>query len=54
MSKFMIFRGGKMAIRYGKKNHKQHYVLYTIITTILLCTVFLTMVASLYINAEDR
>ena len=54
MSKFIILRGGEMAIRYGKKNHKQHYVLYTIITTILLCTVFFTMVASLYVNAEEE
>ena len=43
-----------MANTYGKKEHKQHYVLYTLITVILLCTVFLTMLASLYINAEEE
>lgn len=54
MSEFVNFRGVKMAIRYGKKNHKRHYILYTVITAFLLCAVFLTMVVSLYINAEDE
>ncbi len=43
-----------MAVTYGKKKHRQHYVLYTIVTAILLCAVFLTMVASLYISAEEE
>lgn len=43
-----------MANTYGKKKHKQHYVLYTLITVILLCTVFLTMLASLYVTAEEE
>lgn len=54
MSKFVIFRSGKMAIKYGKKKYKRHYILYTVITAFLLCAVFLTMVVSLYINAEDE
>ena len=41
-----------MAITYGKKKYRQNYVLYTILTTILLCTVFLSMVAALYTSAE--
>ncbi|MEE0898008.1 MAG: hypothetical protein U0L88_10325, partial [Acutalibacteraceae bacterium] len=43
-----------MAIKYGKKKHKRHYILYTGITAFLLCAVFLTMVVSLYIKAEDE
>lgn len=43
-----------MAVTYGKKKHRRHYVLYTIVTAILLCTVFLTMVASLYVSAEEE
>ena len=43
-----------MAIKYGEKKHKQHYVLYTIITTALLCAVFIAMVGSLYIKAENE
>ena len=51
---FYTLEGGEMAITYGKKKHKQHYVIYTIITAILLCAVFLAMVGSLYISAEDE
>ena len=54
MSNFIILRGGEMAIKYGKKKYKRHYILYTVITAFLLCAVFLTMVVSLYINAEDE
>lgn len=54
MSKFFKFRGGKMAIKYGKKKYKRNNILYTVITAFLLCAVFLTMVVSLYINAEDE
>ena len=42
-----------MAITYGKK-HKQTNILQTIITVILLCTVFLTMVSYFYISAENE
>ena len=47
LADIVIFRGENMVKKYGKKRHKQHYVFYTVITTILLCTVFLSMVASL-------
>ena len=43
-----------MAITYGKKKYKQHYVLYTMITAVLLFAVFLTMVVSLYVDAEEE
>ncbi len=42
-----------MAITFGKRKFKQHYILYSIIATILLCTVFLTMVGYLYLDAEE-
>ena len=42
-----------MAIKYGKKRSKQHNVLYTVITAILLCTVFLIMVVNLYATAKE-
>ena len=43
-----------MAITFGKKKYKQNYVIYTIITAILLCAVFLTMVNNLYITAQEE
>lgn len=43
-----------MAIKYGKKKSKQHNILYTIVTAILLCTVFLGMVSYLYNKTEDE
>ena len=43
-----------MAITYGKKKHKQNYVLNTIIAIILLCSVFLTMMVYLYNTAEEE
>ncbi len=43
-----------MAIKYGKKKSKQHNILYTIVTAILLCTVFLGMVTNLYNKTEDE
>ena len=43
-----------MAIKYGKKKSKQHNILYTIITAITLCAVFLVMVNYLYNKAEDE
>lgn len=42
-----------MAIKYGKKKYRQHYALYTIITAILLCAVFLAMVTHFYGNAQN-
>ncbi len=43
-----------MAITYGKKKFNQHYVLYTIVTTILLCVVFLMMVGYLYNKTQTE
>ena len=43
-----------MALKYGKKKSKQHTILYTIITAILLCAVFLGMVSYLYNKAENE
>ncbi len=43
-----------MAIKYGKKKSKQHNILHTIVTAILLCSVFLTMVNYLYNKTEDE
>ena len=43
-----------MALKYGKKKYKQHTILYTIVTVILLCAVFLGMVSYLYNKAEDE
>ncbi len=43
-----------MAITFGRKKYKQHYVLYTVITTILLCAVFLSMVGTLYVSAQEE
>ena len=43
-----------MAIKYGKKKSKQHNILYTIVTAILLCTVFLAMVSYIYNKTEDE
>lgn len=42
-----------MAVTYGKK-HRQTNILNTVVTVILLCTVFLTMVSYFYKNAEDE
>ena len=43
-----------MALKYGKKKSKQHNILYTIITAILLCVVFLGMVNYLYSRTESK
>ncbi|MBE6915680.1 MAG: GGDEF domain-containing protein [Ruminococcaceae bacterium] len=42
-----------MAIKYEKKQ-KQNNVLHTIITSVLICAVFLSMVTFLYNQAEDE
>ena len=41
-----------MAIKFGKRKYKQHYVLYTMVTAVLLCAVFVVMVGHLYGKAE--
>lgn len=43
-----------MAIKYGKKKSKQNNIIYTIITAMLLCAVFLGMVVALYNKAENE
>ncbi len=43
-----------MAIKYGKKQHRQSNIIYTVIAAILLCVVFITMVSYFYNAAEDE
>ena len=43
-----------MATTYGKKRHRQNNIIYTVITAVLICAVFLTMVASFYQEAENE
>ena len=43
-----------MAITYERKKHKQTNIIQTIITVVLLCTVFLTMVSYFYKSAENE
>ncbi len=43
-----------MAITYEQKKHRQNNILYTIITAVLICAVFLGMVTSFYLGAEDE
>ncbi len=43
-----------MAIKYGKKHNRKSNILYTVITAILLCAVFLAMVSYFYYAAEDE
>lgn len=43
-----------MAITYERKKHRQTNIIRTIITVILLCTVFLTMVRYFYKSAESE
>jgi len=43
-----------MAIKYGKKQHRKYNILYTVIVSILLCTVFLNMVGYFYKSAEEE
>ena len=42
-----------MAITYERKKQRQNNILYTIVAAILICAVFLAMVVSFYIKAED-
>ncbi|MBR5586567.1 MAG: GGDEF domain-containing protein [Clostridia bacterium] len=43
-----------MAITYERKKQKQNNIFYTIATAILICVVFLSMVASFYFEAEQE
>ncbi len=45
---------GKMAIKYGKKKRRKSNIFYTIITAILICVVFLSLVGSFYHEAENE
>jgi len=42
-----------MAITYERKKRRQNNIIYTIVAAILICAVFLTMVVSFYIKAEN-
>ena len=42
-----------MAITYERKKQRQRNILYTVVTTVLICAVFFAMVASFYIKAES-
>ena len=43
-----------MAKTYERKKNKRNNIVSTVITIILVCSVFTTMVATFYINAEDE
>lgn len=43
-----------MAIKYGKKKHRQHSLIYTIVTAVLLCAVFFSVVGFFYHDAEQE
>ena len=43
-----------MAITYERKKSRQNRILYTIVTAVLICAVFLTMVTSFYFKAEEE
>ena len=42
-----------MAITYERKKQRQNNILYTIVTAVLICAVFFTMVTSFYLKAEE-
>ena len=44
----------KMATTYVRKKHKQNNIIYTVITAILICAVFLTLINFFYTEAEDE
>ncbi len=46
--------GMDMAIKYRIKQHRYNNIVYTVITAILLCVVFITMVGYFYQAAEDE
>ena len=43
-----------MAIKYEKKRYKQNNIIYTVLTAILLCVVFLAVVNYLYKSTEEE
>ena len=43
-----------MATTYEMKKRRKNNTLYTIIAAFLICSVFLTMIASFYIQAEEE
>ncbi len=43
-----------MAITYSRKKQKQHHLLYTVITAVLICAVFLGTVNIFYTKAENE
>ena len=43
-----------MSSKYGKKKIKHHNIVYTIITAMLLCAVFLGMVSYLYTKTQNE
>ena len=43
-----------MAIKYSKRKNRRNNVLYTIISAVLLCMVFLVMIGYFYSNAEKE
>ena len=43
-----------MATTYERKKHRQNNILYTIITAILICAIFLAMVTSFFFEAENE
>ena len=42
-----------MAITYERKKQRQNNIVYTVVTAVLICAVFLAMVTSFYIKAEN-
>ena len=43
-----------MPVKYGKKKNRKYNVFYTVITALLVCAVFLSMVNFFYTQAEDE
>ena len=43
-----------MALTYERKKQRQNNIVYTIITALLICAVFLNVVTSFYFEAEDE
>ncbi|MBE7044065.1 MAG: GGDEF domain-containing protein [Ruminococcaceae bacterium] len=43
-----------MAITYERKRQKQNNILYTVVTAVLICSLFLAMVTSFYLEAEHE
>lgn len=43
-----------MATTYERKKYRQNNILYTVITAVLICAIFLAMVTSFYLEAENE